>query len=186
MIVTTDTSGTCVALLTDKTDKVLHEFGGIGSNATKIRQSGIDHNGKGQTGAGVVVYTASQTLTAAANAGRTSIMNAAGGMTFTLPAATGTGNVYEIFVATTLTTSGIVQVASSSDVILGGVSISTDIAGVTMLSAATSDTITMNGSTTGGLLGSWLRLKDVASGQFMLEGFLKSTGSEGTPFSAAV
>lgn len=186
LIVTTDTSGTCVALLTDKSDKVLHRFGGVGTDAIEIVQSGINLNGNGIRGQGVNVYTASHTLTQALNAGKLNIFNVAGGMTFTLPAATGTGDVYTFFVATTLTSSGIIQAASSSDVILGGVSISTDIAGVTMLSAATSDTITMNGTTTGGLLGSWLRLTDAASGQWMLEGFLKSTGAEGTPFSAAV
>lgn len=186
LIVTTDTSGTCVALLTDKSDKVLHEFGGIGSNNVQITQNGLNLNGRGIRGTGVKTYTASHTLTKEENAGKVNVFNVAGGMTFTLPAATGTGDVYTFFVSTTLTSSGIIAAASSSDVILGGVSISTDIAGVTMLSAATTDTITMNGSTTGGLLGSWLRLTDVVSGQWMLEGFLKSSGAEATPFSAAV
>jgi hypothetical protein len=104
-----------------------------------------------------------------------------------MPAATGTGDVYTIFFGTTVSSNDyIVQAASSSDVFNGGVSISTNIAGVTMLAAATTDTITMNGSTTGGLVGSWVQLTDVASGVFMLDGFLCSTGTEATPFSAAV
>jgi hypothetical protein len=187
LIVTTDTSGTCTALLTDKSDKVLHQFGGVGiSTPVQIAQSGINLNGNGLRGTGVKSYAASHTLTQAENAGKINVFNVAGGMTFTLPAALGTGDVYTFFVSTTLTSSGIIAAASASDVILGGVSISTDIAGVTMLSAATSDTITMNGTTTGGLLGSWVRLTDAASGQWMLEGFLKSSGTEATPFSAAV
>ena len=186
LIVTTDTSGTCTALLTDKSDKVLHQFGGVGTSPVLVTQNGLDMQGRGLRGTGVKTYTASHTLTKAENAGKINVFNVAGGMTFTLPAALGTGDVYTFFVSTTLTSSGIIAAASASDVILGGVSISTDIAGVTMLSAATSDTITMNGTTTGGLLGSWVRLTDAASGQWMLEGFLKSSGTEATPFSAAV
>ena len=44
----------------------------------------------------------------------------------------------------------------------------------------------MSGSTTGGVKGSWVKVTDVTSGIWMLEGFLISTGSEATPFSAAV
>ena len=43
--------------------------------------------------------------------------------------------------------------------------------------------ITLNGSTTGGLLGSWVRLTDAITGKWMLEGFLNSSGAEATPFS---
>ena len=187
LIVTTDTSGTAVATLTDESDKVLHKFGGIGVDAVQVKQSGIDLNGKGLHGAGITTYTASQTLTQSANAGRVTVINAAAGLTITLPAATGTGDVYTIFAAATVTSNNYkIQVANAADVLLGGVSISTDVAGVTLLSAATTDTITMSGSTTGGLLGSWVRLTDAASGQFMLEGFMKSSGTEATPFSAAV
>lgn len=49
-----------------------------------------------------------------------------------------------------------------------------------------SDTITMSGSTTGGVRGSMVELQDVASGIWMVRGSLVSTGAEATPFSAAV
>jgi hypothetical protein len=39
-----------------------------------------------------------------------------------------------------------------------------------MPTSTTSDTITMNGTTTGGLRGSWLRFKDVSLGFWALEG----------------
>lgn len=188
LIVITDTSGTAIALLTDESDKVLREFSGFGiTTPVQIKQSGLNLNGNGMMGAGVTSYAATDTLTQKANAGRVALMSVATGMTLTLPAATGTGDVYTIFVATTVTSNSyIINAASAADTFNGGVSISTDIAGVTMLTAAATDTITMNGSTTGGLIGSWVRLTDVASGLWMLEGFLKSTGSEATPFSAAV
>jgi hypothetical protein len=55
-----------------------------------------------------------------------------------------------------------------------------------MPTSATTDTITMNGSTTGGVVGSWVKMKDVATGFWRLEGGLVCTGTEATPFSAAV
>lgn len=138
-----------------------------------------------------IVAPASQTASFTAGggnpAGKVYILNAAAGLTVTMPAASGTGNKYIFHVGTTVTSNNyVIQAASASDVFNGGVAISTDIAGVTMLAAATTDTITMNGSTTGGLVGSRVELTDVASGVWSLSGFLCSTGVEATPFSAAV
>ena len=134
-----------------------------------------------------VTITAATSLKRAVNAGTVTVLDSATGRIITLPASTGKGDVYTVYVKTTVSSgSHVVQVANSTDVINGGVAISTDIAGVTMLASATSDTITMNGSTTGGLAGSWVRLTDVVAGFWYLEGFLVSTGAEATPFSAAV
>lgn len=134
-----------------------------------------------------IPYTASVSLTKDNNSQAWTNVSAAAGMTVTLPASAGTGEVYSVFALTTVTSNDyIIQVANATDVIQGGVSISTDIAGITMLTAATTDTITMNGSTTGGLIGSWVTLTDVSAGFWALDGFLKSTGTEATPFSAAV
>jgi hypothetical protein len=134
-----------------------------------------------------IAFTASATLTKA-HADALLVFNAAGGMTLTLPAATGSGRRFRFFVGTTLTTSGIIKVSASpgTDIMAGVVSISTDIAGVTMLASATADTITMNGSTSGGLKGSWVELEDAVTGVWKVSGGLVSTGSEGDPFSATV
>lgn len=136
---------------------------------------------------GVYNWTASTlAVTAGAFAGITIVSNLAATQTATLPAATGSGNVYRFFVKTTKTGNLVIQVASSSDIILGAVGMATDAAGVTIPTAAASDTITMNGSTTGGLLGSQVVLQDVASGVWAVSGFIVSSGAEATPFSAAV
>jgi|TARA_Y100000310_G_scaffold171987_2_gene172110 hypothetical protein len=187
LIVLIDNSGTATATLTDNDDRTLHVLkDDVGNTLQTWRQSGTEFAGGVRLGDPVAI-TASDTLTAAEHAGRVVKADAAAGLTVTMPAATGTGDVYTIFFGTTVSSNDyIVQAASSSDVFNGGVSISTNIAGVTMLAAATTDTITMNGSTTGGLVGSWVQLTDVASGVFMLDGFLCSTGTEATPFSAAV
>jgi len=134
-----------------------------------------------------VSISASTTLDPDIHGNTVTSLNAAAGLTVTLPAASGSGMVYDIFVGTTVTSNSyVIQVASASDVIQGGLGVSTDAAGVVIPTASTSDTITMNGSTTGGLIGSNLRLKDVASGVWSVSGVLLSTGVEATPFSAAV
>lgn len=132
------------------------------------------------------VTAATLTLDRDTHAGAVVTYNLAGGWTATLPASIGKGDVYTIFVGTTLTGNGIIKVANASDTMAGGVSISTDIAGVTMLAGGTNDTITMNGTTAGGVAGSFVKLTDVASTKWMVEGFLASTGAESNPFSATV
>ena len=114
-------------------------------------------------------------------------LDAAAGLTVTLPAATGSGDGYEITVGTTVSSNNyVIQVASADDVIQGAIGVSTDASGVVIPTASTSDTITMNGSTKGGVKGSRLVLQDVASGVWAVSGALVSTGTEATPFSAAV
>jgi hypothetical protein len=136
---------------------------------------------------GVITITAATTLDDDAYAGRTINLNSATGRIVTLPAATGSGASYTIFVGTTVSSgSHVIRVASSADVIQGTVSIATDIAGVTVPTASDTDTITLSGSTTGGVRGSLLELQDIASGIWSVRGSLVSTGSEATPFSAAV
>lgn len=116
---------------------------------------------------------------------KTVTLNRAAGITVTLPPSTGTGDIYRFYVGTTFTSSGIIQV-TTTDIIQGALGVTTDAAGVVIPTAATSDTITMNGSTTGGLVGSYIELQSVASGVWSVRGNLLSTGAEATPFSAAV
>ena len=133
------------------------------------------------------VTAATLTLDRDTHAGAVITGNRAAGIVFTLPASSGKGDVYTFVCGTTITSNAFkIQVANGTDTIFGGVAISTDIAGVTMLCGGTDDTISMSGSTTGGVAGSWVRVTDVSSGKWMVEGFLCSTGVEATPFSAAV
>lgn len=134
-----------------------------------------------------IAVTASTTLRSEVHGGTTVVVNAAAGATLTLPASDGKGTTFTIFVGTTITSNNlIIQVANATDIMQGVIGIATDAAGVTCPTAATSDTITMNGSTTGGVKGSYVVLTDVASGVWEVSGGLVSTGAEATPFSAAV
>lgn len=117
------------------------------------------------------------------------LLDAAAGATVTLPAAMGTGFKYKFIVSTTVTSNSyIIQAASSSDV-MAGVMIGandTDASVSGWETAATSDTMTLNGTTTGGYIGDTVELVDIKEGVWAVSGIMKQTGTEATPFSAAV
>lgn len=141
--------------------------------------------------AGVISLTAATAiLNVDGFAGRTIALNrAAGGVTATLPASTGSGFSYEFIVGTTLSSgSYVVRVANSTDIMAGYAVVAQD-AGDTLVmfeTAADSDTITFNGTTTGGLRGARIRLTDLASGLYAVEVITAATGTEASPFSATV
>lgn len=112
-------------------------------------------------------------------------LNRAGGMTVTLPAATGSQAVYRIFVGTTFTSNGVIQVANATDTMNGLASVGGGTASVFGTLPA-SDTITMNGSTTGGLAGSYIELVDIAAGDWIVSAALVGSGTPATPFGALV
>lgn len=137
----------------------------------------------------LVSITANATLTSASNAGRTMLLDVASGATVTLPAATGTGNVYKFFVKTTVTSNNyVIQVANATDTMAGVAIVAndTDASASIFETVAASDTITLNGTTTGGILGGTIEIQDVASGVFSVVARGAATGTEATPFSAAV
>lgn len=144
------------------------------------------------TGGGAVAAGAALTLTAETHAGRIVNLDTAAGSTVTLPAASGSGNVYRFRVSVLATSnSHIVKVANASDVFEGYAVISdTDTgsaASMFMAVAGTSDTITLNRSTTGSVtIGEYIEIEDVAANRFNVRAVLSGTGVVATPFSATV
>jgi hypothetical protein len=143
------------------------------------------------SGADSLVSATAATLavTAASHAGRTILLDRAAGVTATLPAATGTGNTYTFFVKTTVTSNGyVIKVADATDVMSGNALLLQDAADtvVGFEAAASDDTITMDGSTTGGLAGTRILLQDVATNLWSVQMVGAATGTEATPFSATV
>lgn len=132
---------------------------------------------------------ATYTLTSEGNSGTTLNLSRAAGITCTLPASVGDGSMFEFYVNTTVTSnSDIIKVANSTDV-MSGVAIVAQDGGDTVVAfetAATSDTITLNGTTTGGIKGDRILLKDVAAGFWLVNIFMSGTGTEASPFSATV
>lgn len=122
---------------------------------------------------------------------RTMLFNKVGGITVTMPKATGSGLRYRFRVKTLATsTSYIVKVGNTTDIIQGSISIcDTDTAGTTtaFATAADSDTITLNRTTTGSVtIGEFFELEDIASGVYAVHGLLSNTAAGATPFSAGV
>jgi hypothetical protein len=113
-------------------------------------------------------------------------LNRAAGVTVTLPAATGSQAVYRFVLSTAVTSnSTVIQVANSTDVMAGSAAVGGS-TGSVFSTLPASDTITMNGSTTGGLAGSFIELIDIAAGDWIVRAALVGSGSPATPFSAAV
>lgn len=135
------------------------------------------------------ITAATLSLVASAHGDATITANRAAGTTFTLPASDGKGSYFRIIVGTTITSNSlIVKVANSTDV-MTGVAINAADGGDTAVAfetAATSDTITLNGSTTGGIKGDIIECEDVSAGLWSVKVVGSATGTEATPFSATV
>lgn len=135
------------------------------------------------------ITSATYTVTPENNTGAAILLSRAAGITVTLPAALGYGSVFEFIVNTTVTSnSDIIKVANSTDVMTGAAIVGQDAADTAVMfeTAATSDTITLNGSTTGGIKGDRILLKDIAAGLWSVQIVMSGTGTEASPFSATV
>ena len=140
----------------------------------------------------IVTLTATDAITVAEHAGRILLMGEVGGdaaATFTLPAATGSGAEFQFIVSVVNTSNYVIAVADATDTIDGSVILHQDSANtvVSFNTASDSDTITLNGTTKGGVsIGDEITLIDIATNQYMVKGVLTASGTEATPFSAAV
>lgn len=124
------------------------------------------------------------------DAGKMIQLDTAAGTTITLPAAEGTGNIYG-FVTTVIATSNshVVQVANATDVMSGALAVVDNADGTCTMfgTVAASDTISLNRTTTGSVkIGERFFVQDVKAGYWSVWGTVIATGSEATPFSAAV
>lgn len=164
------------------------------------RKAGLDGNAKKNMvlstggafqaqGSIITVTGASATLTRAAHGERTVIMGTAT-QTLTLPAATGSGAKFRIVPGVTATSMK-VQVASASDYMRGqawgiasaNVGFQTANTGTV---ATESDTVTLNGTTTGGIVGTEMEFEDILANVWQVEVDSCGSGTGATPFSAAV
>jgi hypothetical protein len=129
---------------------------------------------------------ASLTLNAVQHAGRVILLNQAAGEAITLPAATGTGNKYFLFKSVSLSSNTTtIKVANATDVMAGQANVAATASG-TFPTTSTSDTITFNATTQGGLLGSFVEIEDIASGVFRVLAHIVGSGTAVTVFSATV
>ena len=137
----------------------------------------------------VNVTTTPLAVTAAAHDSKIVTLNKADGIAVTLPAATGSGAKLQFIIGTTITSVGTtIKVADATDVMAGTALFAADAGDTAVMfeTAATSDTITLNGSTTGGILGDSVELIDIAANLWWVRVVGSASGSEATPFSASV
>lgn len=141
------------------------------------------------TGTDVVqpaVTAATLALTADDYNGEIVPISKADGTAVTLPAASGSQARFTILVSTTISSnSTTLKVANATDVMVGTAAVSAT-TGVVYSTVAASDTITLNGSTTGGVAGSYIEVTDIASGIWLVRAALVGSGTPSTPFSATV
>lgn len=116
-------------------------------------------------------------------------LSRAAGITVTLPAASGSGSEYRFQIPTSLSGTTKIKAASSADVMVGHVQVDASLASnapVSFTAGTTADTISLNGTTTGGKLGDYFKLIDTAAGVWHVEGFIRATGASATPFVVSV
>ena len=138
-------------------------------------------------------FTATDSITEVEHAGRTLLLGEVGGnalVTLTLPDATGSGAVYK-FIVTVANTSNYVIKVPDADNTIAGIMLYLDEDGTAVTAfptVAASDTITLNGGTTGGIVGDYLEIVDIAADKYHVRGVQRvaAGANPATPFSATV
>jgi hypothetical protein len=153
----------------------------------------------------VVEITSSTTLNPVDHAGRIISVGGtlAAALTLTLPAINVTANpttsgpgqdpstannegvVYTIWVPTTIATSSLKIGTNGTDKYVGSLlSVDTDSSGavVGFTAASSNDFINLNGSTTGGVAGTWIQIVAIAANKYMVTGVVLGSGIVATPF----
>jgi hypothetical protein len=141
----------------------------------------------------VVAGGATLSVTEALHDSKTVLLDTAAGTIITLPASTGGGARFRFLVSVIATSnSHKIQVANASDTMTGAIlAVSDDagfpVKGYTADATAGADTITLNRTTTGSTIkGEWVEVEDYAVNKWAVRGMIAATGTEATPFSAAV
>ena len=96
------------------------------------------------------------------------------------------GVVYTIWVPTTISTSSLKIGTNGTDKYIGTIvmnDVDSDGAALVGFSAAAAnDFINLNGTTTGGVAGSWVQIFAIAANKYMVTGTVLGTGTVATPF----
>lgn len=163
-----------------------------------------------QQGSGAVVsITASTTLSPVAHGGRIISVGGslAAALTLTLPtisAATDSvssgpgadyntqnnlGVLYSIWIPTTISTSSLKIATDGTDRYVGSLlSVDTDTSGAMVgftANGSSNDFINLNGTTTGGVAGTWIEIRALAALKYVVTGIILGTGVVATPFADA-
>jgi len=132
-----------------------------------------------------VTVTGATALTAA-DSGKTVLLASASGAAVTLPSAVA-GMYYDFVTLTTLTSGSYTITAGAADLLIGGLLLVDDTTpeAAAIFKPDVSDDliITLNGTTTGGEIGTAFRLTAISASRWMVEGVSAANGTLATPFS---
>lgn len=161
-------------------------FSGLATFSGGINSSGAFQN-QALPLLAIAAGTTTLALSPATHAGKIVTLSSTGGLTVTPPAATGTGNVYTFGVTTTLTGGSFTfdaKAGNASDLIFGSALTNKVGTGPTSYGTiASTNLITWNGGTTGGIKGDWMQLIDLATNIWLVEIVGQQSGTVATPFS---
>ena len=147
-----------------------------------------------------VTTAVGKTLTVANDAGKQIYYTSVSTATFTLPAVNTSspsdptdpnqsnnyGATFEFVLSTTVTGNFIVKVNSSNDTVVGTAILGSGTTALVFSTATASDTVTLNGTTTGGVGGANVKATVVGANRYKVEVVSGATGAVATPFSATV
>ena len=147
-----------------------------------------------------VTTAVGKTLTVANDAGKQIYYTSTATATFTLPAVNTSspsdptdpnqsnnyGSTFEFVLSTTVTGNFIVKVANADDTIVGTAILGSGTTALVFSTATASDTITLSGTTTGGVGGASIKATVVGANRYKVDVVSGATGAVATPFSATV
>jgi len=175
----------------------LSASGAITVGGTAIAATAAEINRTCDLTGRVVTIVETGAITTVAHSDRLCMLGEVGGnalVTLTLPEATGSGAKFKFAVSVVNTSSYVIVVADTTNckfignVLIQDADLLATVGAVMYSAGATDDTITLNGTTTGGQLGDFIELIDVATDVWFVQGILNCPAGSNTAtcFSAAV
>jgi hypothetical protein len=169
--------------------QIANSTGNLYISGTALTATAAEINRVADTSARIISATAATlAITEATHDGKIITLNKADGVAVTLPAATGSGAKYKFIVGTTVTSVGYIIKVTGNDTMVGKAFVCQD-GGDTVVGfeiGGTDDTLTLNGTTTGGLKGDVIEVIDIAADLYFVDLRLAATSTEATPASATV
>ena len=122
--------------------------------------------------------------------GSTCLFDRAAGIVYTLPTAPTPGTFFEFIITTTITSNAAkVITGAGTELLIGGyMNVDTDTSNAVAAftgNGSTHVSVSMNGTTTGGILGTKLRFTCLSSTRWMVEGIVQGSGVVATAFATS-
>lgn len=132
---------------------------------------------------------ATRTLTES-ESGSVALFDRAAGIVYTLPTAPKPGSFYDFVISTTITSNAAkVITGAGTELLIGGyMNVDTDTSNAVAAFTGNGSThiaVSMNGTTTGGILGTKLRFTCLSSTRWMVEGIVQGSGTVATAFATS-